>query len=210
MILYLIFSVLLVAVLWLLLLPLWKNSDIPFAVRKRAVGMIGAVFSIGLFGMYSILGAPEIIPLLNKHNAEMAALQQTIAEASDAIKASPRDLAAWIRLGQSFMGAGQYKSAASAFKQAVILSKGNPLILLAYSSAMISDAGGKITDDAKKSLEMVLLQQPQNPEARYLLTVRMLQDGNNEEAMKNMKELYRSLPDNSPMKDMINRQIGRK
>ena len=56
---------------------------------------------------------------------------------------------------------------------------------------------------------MVLLQQPENAEARYYLTVRKLQDGKTEEAMKDMKTLYHSLPADSALKDMINRQIGR-
>jgi cytochrome c-type biogenesis protein CcmH len=210
MMVYFIFIIILGLALWLLLLPLWKNRDIEFQQRRLATLVISSVFVIGLFGFYYSLGAPEIVPMLRKHNAEMKEIQKTIIEQSEGIKASPKDLGAWVKLGQSFMGARQYKSAANAFKQAVLLSRGNPLILLAYSSAMISEAGGNVTDDAKKSLEMVLLQQPQNPEARYLLTVRMLQDGKNEEAMKNMKELYRSLPDNSPLKDMIDRQIGKK
>lgn len=210
MMLYIIFTVLLLLALWLLLLPVWKNREIPFPQRRLAVGIISAVFFCGLFGMYYTIGSPEVVPLMAKHNEEMTALHNSIEEQSQIIKTSPDNLGAWIKLGQSYMGTRQYKKATGAFRQAVLLSRGNPLILIAYASAMISEANGQITDDAKKSLEMVLLQQPQNPEARYLLTVRMLQDGKNEEAMKTMKEIYRSLPPESPLKEMIDRQIGRK
>jgi cytochrome c-type biogenesis protein CcmH/NrfG len=56
---------------------------------------------------------------------------------------------------------------------------------------------------------MVLLQKPQHQEARYWLIVRRVQDGEGETAMKDMQSLYRSLPDDSPLKAMINRKIGR-
>lgn len=207
---YAVLIALLTAALFVLLLPLWKNPDMPKPLRRRIVACIAAVFYIGSLGLYALLGAPGIVPLIEEHNKQLASLQESIAAQSREIQASPKDLGAWVGLGQSLMATGQYKSAAGAFRRAVVLSGGNPLLLLAYASALISDAGGKVTDDARQTLQMVLLQQPENPEARYLLAVRLLQEGKTEAAMKNMKELYHSLPDNSPMKAVIDRQIGRK
>jgi len=209
MMIYLIFFILLLAALVLLLVPVWRTNELPLEQRRLFIAVVSAVFIIGLFGLYYVLGAPGIVPLMAERDKQMAMLQKAILEESDVITANPKDLAAWVGLGQSYMATGQYKNAANAFKQAVSLSRNNPLIMLAYASALISDAGGKITDEAKKSLKMVLRQQPQNPEARYLLALRMLQDGKNAEGMKNMKELYHSLPDESPLKAIIDRQTGK-
>jgi len=210
MILYIIFTLLLLAALAVLLAPVLAADGLPVLHQKRFMYTVSGIFCVGLFGVYALLGSPSVIPLMAEHDAKIAELQKVVVQQSDAVKSNPQDLAAWVGLGQSYMQSGQYKSASHAFKQAVLLSKGNPLIILAYASAMISEAGGTIPDEAKKSLEMVLLQQPENPEARYLLALRMLQDGKTADAMQNMKELYRSLPDDSPLKTMIDKQIGRK
>ena len=108
-----------------------------------------------------------------------------------------------------FMETSQFSAAANAYKQAVLLSGGNPVFIMAYSRALIMEADGEVTDDAKKSLDIVLVLQPENEEARYFMAVRKLQSGNSREAMTEMKELYKSLADGSPLKAMIDRQIGR-
>jgi cytochrome c-type biogenesis protein CcmH len=197
------------AALWLLLLPLRNNAALPLNTRRLAACVIAAMFSFGVFSTYALTGAPEIVPMLRKHREETAMLQADILEQSNLIRESPRNLQSWLKLGQSYMGLGRYDSAVNAFRQASILSKGSPPVLLAFAGAMISQAGGLVTDDAKKSLEMIILQQPDHAQARYLLALRMLQDGHNAEAMKSMKDLYRSLPSDSPVKAMIDRQIGR-
>ena len=129
---------------------------------------------------------------------------------SEQVKANPKNLEAWVGLGQDFIESGQWEAATNAFKQAVLLSNGDPLLIMAYAKSMILAENGQVSDQTKKSLEMVVLQQPQHEEARYWLIVKKLQDGKTEEAMKNMKELYSSLPDGSPVKEMIDRQIGKK
>lgn len=209
MTLFIIFALLLTAAVAILVVPVLITDELPVSHQKGFLLAISVLLFIGTAGIYAMLGAPSIIPLLDKYHAKMAEAHKTALQQSETVKANPKDLAAWVGLGQSYMQGGQYKQAAEAFKQAVLLSQGNPLIILAYASAMISEAGGKVTDEAKKSLEMVLLQQPENPEARYLLALRLLQEGKTQEAMAKMKELYRSLPEESPIKAMINKQIGR-
>jgi cytochrome c-type biogenesis protein CcmH len=203
MILYVVLCALLLATLAILLLPLWKDG------HKRFVFAIGASFFVAAFGLYAWLGAPRIMPLLALRQEKLLELKKNILSRSEAVKKNPKDLAAWVELGQDFMETGQYPAAANAFKQSVLLSSGNPLLIMAYAQALILGADGKVTDEAKKSLDMVILQQPQNPEARYYLAVRQLQDGHTQEAMKEMKELYHSLPNNSPLKAMINMEIGK-
>ncbi len=195
--------------LYVLLAPLWHSRALEYRVRKRVAGGIVVFFSVGTFGMYAMLGAPRLLPQLEEYHAHMAQLHKDVAQAAQEIQRAPQDLGAWVKLGQTFMEMGQFQNAIGAFKQAVMLSKGNPLVILAYASALISQADGAVTDEAKMSLDMVLLQQPQNPEARYLMAVWMLQNGKTQQAMKAMKELYHSLPENSPVRAMLDKQIGR-
>ncbi len=163
----------------------------------------------GAFGVYRFVGNPEVVPMVAEYRQKMETVKTALSENAVAVRKNPKNLPAWIALGQAFMETGQWKSAADAFRQAVVLSNGDPRLILAYARALIFVDEGKVGDGAKKSLEMVILQDKENAEARYFLAVRKLQDGDNEAAMKEMKTLYRSLPENSPLKRMIDAQIGR-
>jgi len=200
-VLWLIFSALLFAFLGVLLWP----------VRRRKVFCAGvaAVFFIAAFGLYAWLGAADIVALGRERDAKMAELTRTIIAQSQEVKLHPQNAAAWAELGKSFMVTGQFSAAENAYKQAVIASHGAPELILAYGEAQIYAADGKVTDGAKKAMQMVLAQQQENPEARYFLIVRQLQDGKTKDAMKAMKALYRSLPADSPLKGMIDKQIGK-
>jgi len=206
---YAVFCALLLASLAVVLAPVFKNNKLQELQRKRFILGVSAFFILAAFSLYAWLGAPGIVPLLAARQEKLAELKKNIVSRSDAVKANPKNLGAWVELGQDFMETGQYPAAANAFKQSVVLSRGNPLLIMAYAQSLILTADGKVTDDAKKSLDMVVMQQPENPEARYYLAVRQLQDGHTQEAMKEMKALYHSLPADSPLKAMIDQKIGK-
>lgn len=199
--LYSLFALMLGAMLLGLLWPLRANG--------RACVVVAGLCVASAFGLYTLIGAPEIVPMIEVRDARLVELKTSIVKNSDLVKADAKNLRAWVALGDDFMETGQYAAAANAFRQSVKLSGGDPALILAYARAMITDEGGKVSDHAKKSLEMVLMQEKDSAEAQYFLIVRKLQDGNAEEAMQEMKALYRSLPDGSPLKDMIDRQRGR-
>lgn len=182
----------------------------PMRFQRRIFAAFNGIFCLLSLAMYSQFGNPAILPLMDQYHQEQAEAREVIMRESEAVKTEPKNLEAWVRLGQAFAKSHQWKPAANAFKQSVLLTGGQPDLIMSYARATIMGEGGKISDQSKKSLEMVLLQKPEHAEARYYMNVRLLQDGKTEEAMKGMKELYKSLPDNSPVKAMIDSQIGRR
>ena len=199
-------SLLLLALLALAigLAPLYQHAQ-----HRRAASIIAVIFIAAAFSIYAFLGSPQIIPALDARQEKIKELRGSIVTNSELVKKDSNNLAAWVALGQDFVETGQLAAASNAFRHGVLLSGGDPKLLLAYAKALILDADGKVTDDAKKALDMVLVQDKQNPDARYFIALRNLQDGNTEEAMGQMKALYHSLPDDSPLKATINSQIGR-
>ena len=197
------FFLIVIAVVFLLLV-LW-----PLRREPRSIVLIAGCVLTSCAALYITLGRPDMVPLMEQRNQRLAELRAQIQEDSALVKADAKNVAAWIRLGAAFMETGQFGAAANSFKQAVLLTNGAPEVIMAYAKAMIAGDDGKVSDDSRKSLEMVLLQKPQHQEARYWLIVRRVQDGEGESAMKDLQSLYRSLPDDSPLKAMINRQIGR-
>lgn len=206
---YIIFALFILVFLSILLLPVFMAKDIPVK-HKLVFSFSAAVFFMGGgLLLYQQFGTPEILPMLAAREEKLSVLKEKITAASAAVQKNPKNLKAWAELGDDFMETSQFSASANAYKQAVLLSGGNPVFIMAYSRALIMEADGEVTDDAKKSLDIVLVLQPENEEARYFMAVRKLQSGNSREAMAEMKELYKSLADGSPLKAMIDRQIGR-
>ena len=204
----LILCVVLAFMLVFLMLPL-KSAPLEKKSKIRYIATVSAVFFVASFGFYSWLGAPKIIDAIEVRNAKLQQLKTSITANSELVKTDSKNLGAWIELGQDFLETGQFSAASNAFRQSVLLSKGNPKLLLAYAKSLILSNDGAVGDDAKKALEMVLLQDKQNPEARYFTALYNLNHGKLPEAMSEMKALYHELPDGSPLKNTINQQIGR-
>lgn len=185
-----------------IILPAWKEN------RRRAFIMLAALVAVS-GGMYAVAGSPRVVPLAAQYQEEVAALRKT-ADITRALLAShPDNLEAWLTLGQALMDLGEYPRAADAFRRAALLSRGHPRIIMGYAEAQIAAADGKVTDDAMTSVEMALKLDPKLPMARYYHAVRLLQQGKQPEAMKKMKEFYRELPDDDPVKKLMKSQIGR-
>lgn len=207
---YIIFAAILLVFVSVLLLPIYMAGDIPKKNRQVFSFIIILFFCGGSFLLYPQFGTPEILPLLEQREEKLAILKEKITASSEAVKKDPKNLKAWVELGDSFMESSQFSAAANAYKQAILLSQGNPEMIMAYIRALIIGADGMVTDEAKKSLDMMSVLQPQNDEVRYFLAVQKLQSGDTKNAMAEMKALYKSLADDSPLKAMIDRQIGRK
>lgn len=141
---------------------------------------------------------------------KLSELKEKISANSELLKKDPKNLKAWVEMGDSFMETSQFSAAANAYKQAILLSQGNPVLIMSYIHALIIDADGTVTPEAKKSLDMMHILQPGNEEVRYFLAMYKMQSGDTREAMEDMKKLYKSLADDSPIKALIDRQIGRK
>jgi cytochrome c-type biogenesis protein CcmH len=199
---YVIYVLICSGVLFALLYPVRKKKV--FCAAVSAILLVGGVIA------YRQFGTPEIIPMLAQREERLLVLKETILQASEAVKKDNKNIEAWLTLADSFMETSQFSAASNAYKQAVLLSEGNPAIIMAYARSMIIGADGVVSDDAKRSLDMVRMLQPENSEARYYQAVYMLQAGKQPEAMAEMKDLYHSLPEDSPLKDLIDRQIGRK
>lgn len=207
---YLVFIPVLLLFISVLLLPIYMAKDISKSSRRIFSFIIILFFGAGSFLLYHQFGTPEILPLLEEREEKLLALKEKIIANSAEVKKDPKNLKAWLELGDSFMESSQFSAAANAYKQAILLSQGKPEIIMAYIHALIIGADGTVTDEAKKSLDMMIILQPKNEEVRYFLAMQKMQSGDTKNAMAEMKALYKSLADDSPIRDMIDRQIGRK
>lgn len=192
-----------VAVMALAIYPLFSTGKKTFAL------CLFVSLAAPVFGLYALWGSPKVVPLVVAHNERIQELRKTIEVTQALIKANPNNLEAWLTQAQAFADSGDYKAAANSYKQAVLLSKGNPLLIMAYAEALVAANNGVVDAQAKKSIDIALMIDSHLPVARYYNAIWLLQNNETEEAMKNMKELYYELPDDSSLKKKINEQIGR-
>lgn len=150
--------------------------------------------------LYLLLGAPETAWDVQKYRA--------IEAESEPLRVQLAAKERWAELGDMEMALLHHNAAAEAYRKAVLKSGGDARLILQYNKALVFAASGTVTDHAKKGFEMVLKMLPKNPEARYFLAVRKMQDGDTEAAMKEMRALFKELPDDSPLKQMMRAQIG--
>lgn len=195
-------AIFLAIALALLLAPVWREN------RRMALLMAAATIA-GSGGLYALTGSPRVVPLVAAHNAHNALLREKIRTHSATIAREPKNLEAWLFLAQALEDSGDYRAAAEGFKQAVLLSKGNPQIVVAYAQALVLEAGGTVTPQAKKSIDIALMIDKDLPLARYYHALWLLQENRQAEAMQAMKTLYASLPADSALKQKIDAQIGR-
>lgn len=194
---------LLALVLTLLLLPMWRAGE------RKAAKQLAFAITAGSVLLYALWGSPRVVPQAMERSAELHALQKQIKVTSALIKENPNNLEAWLTLAQAFSDSGDYAAAANGFKQAVLISKGQPRIIMAYAESLILQAEGVVTPAAKKSIDIALMIDPKLPLARYYQAVWLLQENRQPEAMAMMKTLYNELPEDSSLKRRMKDSIGR-
>lgn len=177
--------------------------------QMRQAAILGTTLLVFSSLLYVYWGAPRIVPAAAEHHARMQDLREIIKVSEAIIQKEPRNLEAWLNLAQAFADSGDYAAAANGYKQTVLLSKGNPLLITAYAEALIATNNGLVTDQAKRSLDIALMIDKELPAARYYKAIWLLQQGQQQEAMGMMKALYHELPEDSALKRKINEQIGR-
>jgi len=195
-------GLLLLCVLAPLVVPMVRGGQ-----RKQAL-WLGLCIVIASVVLYAVLGSPRVIPEASAHMARLRELREQIEVTSAIIQKNPKNLEAWLTMSQAFSDSGDYAAAANGFKQAVLVSKGHPRIIMAYAEALVLQADGVVTQPAKKSIDIALMISPDLPLARYYQAVWLLQENRQPEAMIIMKKLYHELPDDSSLKRRMKAQIG--
>lgn len=183
----------------------WLVRGLPWRLSvPLALGVI--ILSAAIYGW---LGALRLMaPLAEYQHARVEAVA-AIDAAKAQVQAAPQNPGAWAKLGQVALMAGDLATAQAAYTQAVIHSGGEPMLILQLVKAQIFASDGRVNDKAAEGLALVRAALPENAEAQYFEALLWLQEGRLPEAMTQMKALYAELPDDSPLKTLIDRQIGR-
>ncbi len=187
-------------------MPLWTTAG--NLQRHSSPGiftglLIIAFFFAAGFGLYQVWGNSGIFIQINERDRVLKDTRRQLTEIRQKLVTQPQSISLWIESGLAQLELEKYDRAAASFRKATLLSGGAPEILLLYAKALTLEAHGTVTPDAAKAFSMVLLQDPDNIEARYFIAMKNNQQGKSEVAQKMLMEISSALDDSHPFKPLV-------
>ncbi|MCI4567198.1 tetratricopeptide repeat protein [Lysobacter sp. CFH 32150] len=169
------------AVLALLLRPLWRSS------RNLALG-IAATVAISTLALYQLVGTPTAL------DAQALAMPPTLDDAIVQLEAQldrdPKQPDGWRLLGQAYTTEQRFADAREAYAKAVALAPRDADVLVEAAQARAMAASERRFDDAAIALLQRALQaQPQHQRARWFLGIAQRQAGKHADAAKTWESL---------------------
>lgn len=175
--------------------------------RYASMGSLGLAVPAIALGLYAALGSPHL-PSKPFSEAQREAVElqgQTIEAAITGLKErlakQPRDTEGWLLLGRSYIFLQRFTDAVTALKQAAAIEGGKPEINAMLAEALVFEAQGQVTPDARALFESVREKDPKNTAALYYLGMADAQSGKPKEALATWEELAAITPGDAPWRD---------
>ncbi|MCR6629593.1 MAG: c-type cytochrome biogenesis protein CcmI [Magnetospirillum sp.] len=185
--------------------------------RALAVAVTVAVVPVIGFGVYSLLGQPQLPdqPYASRAAkiAEMKDQAATIRNMVDSLAArlekSPNDGKGWATLGRSLRVLGEAEKSQAAYKRAVALLPGDVQVRLEYGAMLLSQVpeGAMLPPDFVQLMREVVAVDPKNPDGLYFLGLAEAQTGNDAKARDLWTRLLVLIPEDSEDRVEVQKQI---
>ena len=159
--------------------------------------------------MYQSLGSPEGLKMIPgqhvetaaevNHNAAMTSIKDRLIALVEKLKKEPKNVTAWMEMGQIMMRIDRYKEAVMAYNKVLTLSdfegtkKADVLVALADAVAM--EQGGKLDGEADDLIAEALKLDANHTSALWLAGMSAERKNNHELALSYWNKLYLMLSD---------------
>ncbi len=176
--------------------PTAPRAGAEHLVLPIALGL-ALIVAIAGGGLYAVLSRPPEVPNLaatGSGDHPGGDVGASIAQLESHLQAAPGDGEGWATLGWSYMRVARYDEAVAAYQHAVSLLPGQADLLGQQGQALMAQAGGKVTPQAKTIFQQALAIDPADPAARYFLALAKDQSGDAKGAMDAWIALIASAP----------------
>jgi cytochrome c-type biogenesis protein CcmH len=174
-------AVLTLAVLAVLLRPLWRNA------RRLAAG-IAVMVVICAVALYEIVGTPAALD--PQARAAPTTLDDAISQLRAQLERDPKQVDGWRLLGQALTTQQQLPQARDAYAKAAALAPDDPDVLVeAAQSRAMAASERRFDNEAVALLQRALQAQPQHQRARWFLGIAQRQAGDDAAAAKTWEAL---------------------
>ncbi|HMK80569.1 MAG TPA: c-type cytochrome biogenesis protein CcmI [Xanthobacteraceae bacterium] len=176
---------------------------------RRRVAAAAALIALPLIAatLYLRLGSPNLPgqPIASRANEPLQSrsLDALIAQVEARLEKNPEDGRGWEVIAPVYMRLGRYDDAVKARRNALRLNGASADREADLGEALLGAANGVVTAEAKAAFDRALVQDPNNPKARFFLGVAAQQDGQRDKAAAIWKELLKDAPPNAPWIGMV-------
>jgi len=171
------------------------------------------ILAVALYLVFGSPGAPDM-PLAAREgerqqiNLDRARVQEEIRDLRAALTDDPSDFENWVALGAAHREIGDLNEAEGAFRKALERRR-TPGVLVRLADVHITRGEGVVTPRARELLQEALLIAPAMPQARYLLGLAKLQEGDPEGALRDWLALEGQVPADTEWAMILDRAMER-
>ena len=174
-------------------------------VSVLAVPLIG-------WGVYGFVGSPGLPsqPLqerLAKNPAE-STIDELVARAEGHLAANPSDAKGWDVLAPIYLRIGRHGKSVMAFRNAIRLDGATAARESGLGEAIVAEAGGTVSADARAAFERALEFDPGNPKARFFLATAQAQEGRVADAAAAWQAMLADISGNSPWRNVVEQALA--
>jgi cytochrome c-type biogenesis protein CcmH len=185
--------------------------------RWAAVGLIAVIVPATAFGLYALVGAPNVpdMPYAARTDTSPVPaeaqrfMERAVAELKKRIDENPHQLAAWVLLARTYMTMRRYDDAAEAYRHAVALARGRADVSADYGEALVAAAGGTVTEPARAAFDKALEADPFNTKSFYYLGLERAQNDDARSALQAWIDLMSISPPDAPWRATVQKNISR-
>lgn len=130
----------------------------------------------------------------------MAMIQGMVDGLASRLEENPDNYQGWLRLANAYMVLDRKSDAAGALANALKLQPANVGLLVQFAEIEIAANDGKVTPEAEKAFERVMVREPKNPQALWRLGQAAAARGDKETARQNWQTVLPRLLEADPLK----------
>ncbi|TAU73084.1 c-type cytochrome biogenesis protein CcmI [Rhizobium leguminosarum] len=169
-----------------------------------------AFLPLASIGLYVLVGSPDMPsrPLqarLEEPGQDIAIL---VAKTERHLASQPDDGRGWDVIAPIYLRTSRVVDARSAYRNALRLLGPNVHRLGGLAEALMAEAHGSVTEEARQVLEQSLTLEPDNPRARFYIALSMEQAGRPNEARQAFEALAKQSPADAPWLPLVNEHIA--
>lgn len=185
----------------------------PAASRTGLARALVLIIPAIALGLYLSLGSP-LLPA-QPLAARLAAPPETddasalVARAEAELGRNPNRLEGWVMMAPIYMRLGRYADAATAYANVVRLGGATAERETMFGVALVGQAGGVVTGEARAAFDRALVLDPKYPQARISRALAREQEGDIPGAVAELKAVLADTPPADPLAEALGREVAR-
>jgi cytochrome c-type biogenesis protein CcmH len=176
-----------------------QTSRLP---QQLVMVMALIVLPLGAFGLYLVLGSPDLSdqPLQARLDApaENQSVEMLVARVERHLAENPQDGQGWSVVAPVYMRIGNPAAAANAYANAIRLLGSNPKLETDLGEALTVANNGIVSADAQAAFERAVELDAAAVKPRFFLALALGQEGKTEEAIASWNDLLDGADPNEP------------